>query len=290
MKTLYKATISPTSSFITPLKGDTIFGQMCWAVRFKYGKEKLENLLSDYEKNPFLIVSDGFVSGYLPKPNMPSDLLKEKTEDKKQNRKKIWLRLDELQKGKFSHAKTDKEVGNFEKKEPIIRNALNYKTFHTGDGFDPYSLEETSLGKKDIYLLSDERLKKDELKELLEFVGLYGYGKKATIGKGRFEVDSFEQIVLPKSSKRFMALCAFSPEGLECKNIYYNTFVRFGKTGSQRATTNAFKKPLILADCKAVVEFEEKKELSYIGKAIKNISTYKDIVHQGYSIVVAIGE
>ena len=68
---LYKATMIPTSNFATKLKGDTLFGQICWAIRFSFGEERLKELISTYEKKPFLIVSDPFAKAnyaeYLPK-------------------------------------------------------------------------------------------------------------------------------------------------------------------------------------------------------------------------------
>ena len=72
--TLYKTTITPKSNFTTPLKGDTLFGQICWAIRYRLGEDRLNELLSDYDKKPFLIVSDGVAGGDLPKPSMPSHL------------------------------------------------------------------------------------------------------------------------------------------------------------------------------------------------------------------------
>ena len=51
--TLYKTTITPKSNFTTPLKGDTLFGQICWAIRYRLGEDRLNELLSDYDKKPF---------------------------------------------------------------------------------------------------------------------------------------------------------------------------------------------------------------------------------------------
>jgi len=289
---LYKATIKPISAFATTLKGDTLFGQLCWAVHFTLGEDRLKELLQEYETNPFLIVSDGFSSGYLPKPTMPSSLLNENIDTKKQNRKNIWLTFEELIAGKFNQARSNEAINSQEKSTVIVRNSLNYQTSHTGDGdgFDPYSNEEFSLDKKDIYFLIDDRLTKDELQKLIAFLGQYGYGKKSTIGKGRFELESLKPVNININAKRFMSLSPFTPYKLECSNIYYEPFTRFGKSGANRASTNAFKKPIVLANTAAVIEYEDKKSLQYIGSAIKNISTYQDIVHQGYSIVLAIGE
>ena len=80
---LYKTTITPLSSFGTTLRGDTLFGQLCWACKFIFGENELNELLSDYESSPFLIVSDAFASGYLPKPTVPLKELGANVDDKK---------------------------------------------------------------------------------------------------------------------------------------------------------------------------------------------------------------
>jgi CRISPR-associated protein Csm4 len=271
---------------------------MCWAIFYKFGKERLSTLLDDYreDKQPFLVVSDAFPRGYLPKPKMPSTFLHEKSEDKKLNRKKIWLSLDDLLQADYSKAKSDKEANSSDTKDLSMHNALNYKTFHTGDGFDPYGVEVWSLSPKDIYFLLDEKqLDLEEFKETLELISQMGYGKKTTTGKGRFEYRE-EEIVpveLDFISKTFMTLSPFSPKGLACKNIYYEPFTRFGKFGANRAYKNAFKKPILLADTASLVEFEISQEYSYLGRAISNLSDipeYKDTVHQGYSIVLPLKE
>lgn len=289
---LYKTTINAQSSFSSKLKGDTLFGQMCWAIRYKFGEEKLKELLSNYEDKPFLIVSDPFASGYLPKPTMPSIYLDEDVSKKKENRKKVWLTIEQLQNGEFSKAKSNEEVNNTDKETVVVRNSINYKTSTTGaDGFDPYGEFESSLSSKDIYfMIDDEKFTSDDLTEAFTLVSKMGYGKDTTIGKGRFNFSNIEEQNISYNSTTYMALSPFIPYGLECKDIFYEPFTRFGKTGASRANTNPFKKPIILANSGAVVHYENETTLEYIGKAIMNISTYKDIVHQGYSIVLPIKE
>ncbi len=285
---IYKTTITPNSNFATPLMGDTLFGQICWAISFKFGEDKLKELLSNYEENPFLIVSDGFASGYLPKPTMPMKYLNEDESLKKENCKKIWLTILELQKGQFEKAKTNKDIDNIEKDGVIIRNHLNYKTFLTGNGFDPYGERELSFSKKDIYFYIGDNFSVNDLEKVLKLISEMGYGKDTTIGKGRFEFSTLEKVNWQKESSSFMSLSVFTPFKLDVKEIFYEPFTRFGKTGLSRANTNPFKNPILLAKSGAVIVFNEKKSLFYVGKGIKNISTYKDIVHQGYSIVIPI--
>jgi len=293
---LYKITITPSSNFATTLRGDTLFGQMCWAIFYTFGQEELSKLLKKYTTKPFLVVSDAFPQGYLPKPKMPSTLLGEKSEEKKQNRKKLWLKHDELIGGDYSKARSDKDIDNSDKSEMSIHNAIDYKTFHTGgEGFDPYGVEVLTLSPKDIYfLLDEEQLSCKKFKKAFALLSNMGYGKKATIGKGRFEYkeEDIKKLEIDNTSKIFMTLSPFSPKGLECQNIYYEPFTRFGKFGASRAYKNAFKKPILLADTASVVEFKKPQNHQYLGKSINGLSDvleYADTVHQGYSIVLPIG-
>ena len=61
MKT-YVIAIKPLSGFATPLKGDTLFGQLCWQAAYDPGlfDASLDTLLSDYLTDPFLVVSSAY--------------------------------------------------------------------------------------------------------------------------------------------------------------------------------------------------------------------------------------
>ncbi|MEN9945803.1 MAG: hypothetical protein RLZZ293_189 [Pseudomonadota bacterium] len=64
---LYKVVVETTSHFVTPLKGDTLFGHFCWAYRERHGKSQLEQvLLAGYTNNqPKIIFSDAYNHDYL---------------------------------------------------------------------------------------------------------------------------------------------------------------------------------------------------------------------------------
>ena len=287
--TLYKTTITPKSNFTTPLKGDTLFGQICWAIRYALGEDRLNELLSDYDKKPFLIVSDGFASGYLPKPSMPSHLLGENLELKQENRKRIWLSIEDLQGGNFKNAKIGGEIGYELTKNATIKNSINYLTFTTDDSgkFAPYALVEMKFSRQDIYFLLDDRFKLDELEKVLETVAKNGYGKRASIGKGVFEYSAFEKVAIKKRSNAFMALSPVVIDDENLKEFYYEPFTRFGKHGGGLANTNPFKSPILMADSSSVIVYNEICEKEYLGKAIRGHSANANTVHQGYSILIA---
>lgn len=289
---LYKTTITPKSNFATALKGDTLFGQLCWAIRYTFGEARLKELLATYGTKPFLVVSDGFAPNHMPKPSLPSFLLGEDANKKKENRKNVWLTLDDLQNGHFSHALTDEQAGYKVTTVATVKNALNYKTFTTDESgaFSPYSEDESHLSAQDIYFLLSDALAVTELEKALQTVAHMGYGKNASTGKGVFTFEPLHKVPHATNGTTFMTLSPSVLEGEKLKDAYYEPFTRFGKHGAALANANPFKKPILMADRGAVVVYETAQEKSYIGKAVQGHSSHEATVHQGYAITVAIKE
>lgn len=71
----YRVTFRLKSSLGTPLQADTIFGHICWAIRYLEGERALTDFLAAYESEPPLLVSDGLPlvgeARYLPMPAWP---------------------------------------------------------------------------------------------------------------------------------------------------------------------------------------------------------------------------
>ncbi len=65
----YKISIRLVSSVITPFHSDTLWGHICWALRYCYSEMKLIDFLNSYNNGtPPLIISNAFPKGYLPYP------------------------------------------------------------------------------------------------------------------------------------------------------------------------------------------------------------------------------
>ncbi|MBK6715480.1 MAG: hypothetical protein IPG57_10385 [Burkholderiales bacterium] len=72
----FKLTLRPESAFGTPLAGDTLFGHLCWALRWRQGEASLTALLEGYTRGqPFAVLSDALPAGLLPRPNLPASRL-----------------------------------------------------------------------------------------------------------------------------------------------------------------------------------------------------------------------
>jgi len=268
---LIKLKITPLSSFSTFPKGDMIFGYFAY-ILFQRGDKRLQNYLNE---NPKIIISDFFPDGYLAKPALPLSSFGIDDTQKKEFRKKNWIKIENLQKGNFEF-----EEFSFFSNDLVVKNAINRKTFSTDDSgvFAPYSIEEINFIKQPVcYVMYDENeFSEDEILEIFNIMGSYGFGQKATIGKGQFkaiiEKSQFKDI----DSKYYITL---SPS-LPTKKAYYNIFNRFGKYAY---SNTPFKKPIVLADSSAVIVSEEK--IEYIGKSIDN-GIEKPSFIQGYSIVI----
>jgi len=92
MQTL-RLTLQPRTAFGVPIRGDTLFGQLCWAIRHRFGEERLVDLLQEYAEQPFAVCSDAFPKGYLPRPALPLHRFERVDEERKRVKKRQWLPL-----------------------------------------------------------------------------------------------------------------------------------------------------------------------------------------------------
>lgn len=180
MKT-YEITIKPLSGFGTPLKGDTLFGHVCWQAAYDdklFGKN-IDQLLADYASNPFLIVSSAYprLEGchIFKRPDLPLDSLfnfeelckADKIRQRKEYKAKKWMlikeRINSLKDNGLyvsdkelfeSITKTTSEwvqrtirkkgVKSFLTDYPQSHNTINRLTGTTGEGaFAPYAVEQS---------------------------------------------------------------------------------------------------------------------------------------------------
>jgi len=276
---LLRYKITPTSSFVSFPKGDMLFGQFA-SMLFLKGDDTLKNYLTT---EPKIIFSDFLPRGYVMKPTLPLSFFGVNDSVKKEFRKKQFISLENLQKGKLQEC----EEVTLTQVKTAIRNAINRKTFSTDDSgvFSPYGIEEINFLKEPtLYVLYDEdSFSSQKLTSLLQEMGRVGFGKKSSIGKGQFRVEldenfkGFENI----SSSYYLTLSPTLLNGQKnIEKVYYEIFNRFGKHSN---SNNAFKKPLLMVQSGAVVKL--KKQQEYIGKPINN--GYKELSFvQGYSIVV----
>lgn len=306
--------IRPLSPFGTPPLGDSLFGQLCWAIRHQLGETRLRELLDGYlEKHlqrPFAIVANALPSDYLPRPTLPASWFEQpENTDRKRMKKRIWIpcaALDQPLRSWLNVARTDQDVtGNmdFEVQEiwPQPHNNINRLTGTTGVGFAPYATHQIWFAPGltlDILILFDPvRLSVMELEELFEFIGVAGFGRDASIGLGKFAVEgniTTESMTQPNANAYLtLAPCAPQDRGFLPHVSYYQPFTRFGRHGDAAVQSGQpFKTPILLAAAGAVLKPARYVETRYVGQGLGgNESLSRAIpatVHQGYAPVIGI--
>ncbi len=307
----FQITLQLQSAFGTPLKGDTLFGQLCWAIRNRFSEARLEDCLTGYtDGQPFVVLSDAFPEGYLPLPKLPScyyDALP--NQDRKAIKKRSWLPIEAVEKPVsqwLALAQTARDISGqasgLSEFHPQPHNTIHRHTNTTGeDGFAPYSMDQEWFWPQicwTIYAVLDtDQLSSDELQQALTDIGLTGFGRDARIGLGKFNIADFKPVSLPQqpNANACLTLAPSLPQGLgfDEVNSCYQLFTRFGRHGdiAVHQEGRPFKNPLLMAQT-AAVWVTPPPDSGYIGQGVgadgRLSKTLPATVHQGYAPFIAI--
>lgn len=303
--TLARARLALLTPFGTPLAGDTLFGQLCWALRESKGSAALADKLAGYTQGrPWLVVSDGFPAGFLPRPTLPPAFGPQAAspEARKKLKKMRWIpaRPETLQKplrALLADAVDDPAAYAQGQPQSVIQmhNSINRRSGTTGkDGFAPYGQRQTfyAAGQAiDLYLVLDTaRTTAEEVLKLLNNIGQQGFGRDASVGLGKFSVESLAAYAAPAHPQAnacwTLAPCAPQGQGFDGGQSYWRVLTRFGRHGNAHALSGQpFKTPLLLAAAGAV--FSHAGNALFIGQGLGGdgqlSKTETATVHQGYA-------
>ena len=310
----HRLVLRPQTAFGSPLTGDMLFGQFCWGVRWAFGEARLDELLDAYcEGRPFAVFSDAFPHGFTPLPTVPSFLRTDSNDsDRKNWKSRRWVPVEHMGKSVdawWDNAVDDEQAypqtsvamtGKSAKPRFVMQphNSINRLTGTTGtEAFAPYTQQQlwyhpdTCL---DIYLLLDEdRLGMADFLKVFSGIGKDGYGRDASIGLGKFEMEISEvqPLSIGARAQSFMTLASCAPQGLgyDSANSYYQIKTHFGRHGDLAALSDPFKRPVLMARTGAVFSLPDEQETLFLGQGIPNTSrAHANAVHQGYAPVVPI--
>ena len=314
-----KINLTLKSPTISKFQSDTIFGHFAWGVYYLYGEKRLKELLSNFKETPFIVFSDGFEEGKLPKPFLDPYMMPPQSMDLNKKYKKTsfipkkWIldNINNLTDEKLFNLFKEKEFNEclknpcneckeiakvIKSKETILmlKNSINREQNKTTEGL--YSINETFYKdnfKISIYSKYDNtKLSLKEIKEAFEFIGKRGYGKDKSAGKGKFEVEILEEF----DEKRYFQIdekktfylnfsTMFKDNNLELS--YGKKFTKFPKTGGNLAYNFPFKNPIMLFQAGSTFIIKNHKE--YYGSAKDNLFNKNGYFHSGYSIGIYFG-
>jgi len=266
---VYKVILKVKSSIVTPFQADTLFGTLCWGIRFLEGEKSLKEFRDNsLKENPPLIVSDGFPEDYLPKPilaplkiNESEKLVEECYGKGKRDLIRGIRKLKELNKLDlipqnylFKHIKNlsliqigkdfllERFKGPATESRANLRNTFNRLTARVEEGglFSETEIYYLPGSRINFYVKLNESLfSVERLENLLTgYLELSGYGADKSVGRGSIKFVNIEDSDLPQvdSPNAFMSLSSFVPKTDDPSNGFYNPVLKYGKLGEHYAS------------------------------------------------------
>ena len=304
---LFRLRVQPLSDFGTPVVGDTLFGHLCWALRWRHGSERLAEWLLGYGSgSPFAVVSDAFPAGWLPRPSVSLARLGLAFDPvlRKADKRRVWLPLSEPARplGEWVQSAGSAE-GGLGQAVTVTQNTIHRMTGTTGTGmFAPRQVERTAFAvgqELDIYVVVNAAsIQPAQVFQAFEDIGQTGYGRDASTGLGKFRVLKHEGFSWPSPAGVAhgitLAPCAPEPSALVADDCHYLPVTRFGRHGSSLALAGQpFKKPLLMLRTGALLAFADGQVPAVHGRGLGGAEhPISDVepatVHQGYSPVVPV--
>lgn len=134
---IYQIKLSPKSPFQGFPSSDTLFGAICWGIRWIYSSKTLVDILNDFEKHPKFIISSAFPyfeNGtnnlpFYPKPinsGLSADEINEMAETKKE-KVNIITKYKRFKKSEFVSASLFEKTINGTSEKNLFQEYLNGK-------------------------------------------------------------------------------------------------------------------------------------------------------------------
>ncbi|MEF8761038.1 MAG: hypothetical protein V5B36_15355 [Candidatus Accumulibacter sp. UW25] len=212
---LHRATLALHTPLGTPLAGDTLFGQLCWALREAAGERRTwpppRRL---HQGQPWLVVSDGLPAGHLPRPTLAAALRRvQRRPGAAQGCPEEALatrsdRTGTLLADASGSAVDDRAYGGKAPQHAVqTHNTLNRLSGTTGEGVfrtlqRGADLPRRRTAHRPLPGARQRARGADEVADLLAAVGSTGFGRDARVGLGKFTVDGLEPCPFAAARRR----------------------------------------------------------------------------------------
>lgn len=296
---LYRFTIEPRAPFGTPLRSDTLFGHACWSVALAEGDAALSGFLERARaQEPEVVFSDGFPSGFMPRPLLPAPALTASSPAEQRKHKRLssrrWIKRDVLQNGTWNSTLLDADEQEGYCDYPQSRTSMhNVIDRQTGTSLSENGLfERSELWYTGIWRLVDIYVytawTRARLDDFLKTMFETGYGGDRTVGRGVVAIhaapveDSF-----PEASQWSMALSRCIPgDSIDLSASFYALEPKYGKVWSGLGEKNPHKKPLLHTLPGSVFKTGAPSRIA--GRVVSGVHDNRDVVENCMSILYPI--
>jgi CRISPR-associated protein Csm4 len=285
-----------------PWQADSIFGHLCWALRYAEGEARLLRFIAAYgEGEPPILVSNGFPGDLLPRPLHLEYLPTTRTVEPQRNEADFTLRREikkrlYLTPGEFQESRVGRLPANTSDPEGVVRtrvtlkNQINRLTNTTAEGGQLFGFEETFIPQVTIYCGVTEG--REAMAEgLFRIMAASGYGKRKAVGYGaiqHLDWQPFQWFSQVPEANGVVSLSNFVPARNDPTQGWWKTLVKYGRLGEEFASSEQpFKRPLIMLQAGAVLL--DPAPRPYYGRLVREVSFLDPgIVQYGYALAVPL--
>lgn len=317
---IYELKLKPLSPWITDLTADTIFGHLCWQIKYDFWNETLEKFLQEMSENPIFTISDVLPADRLPRPmtEWDGDMWEQNNEDFETNKnykkinfifqktfKKEFLNKNILEKEKIWEIKKnieDEKLYHWLLIDIENKNIINRSTENTLEWWI-FSIETNNIKNSSyeirtfIKIFDEEKFKNYKILDLLKVIfETTWFWKKKSTWKWVFKIESIDKNFIENfygekninDLKNILVLSNFIPSKDDSINWNYKIFTKFPKMWEEFSSKwqNFYKKPMIMIEKWAT--FEKKENYNwYVWTMKKDIAiNRKNIYHYAYGFTL----
>ncbi|RLC96208.1 MAG: hypothetical protein DRI40_03820 [Chloroflexi bacterium] len=299
----YRVILQMQSWTASAWQADTIFGHLCWGMRYLYGEKELEDFLEWYHEGvPPLLLSNGFPGDLLPRPLLPpspehgSPSLQQQKEAF--DRGKKTKAVTHLSPEQFAQAIRGEEIGDLpqgpqqqriaEQRRVTLKNQISRLTGTTGEEGQLFPFEEFYWDTVTVYLKLEQGFL-DTAQRLFEYLRDAGYGKRKSVGYGQVKhltLESFPGFPSPQDANGFISLSNFVPARHDPTTGNWRCLVKYGKMGEEYSQEDmAFKRPLLMFEAGST--FYDPCCRDFYGRLVSHISVSQPhVVQYGFALPV----
>lgn len=282
-------------------QADTIFGHLCWALRYLEGEKALADFLEWYKEGlPPLLVSNGFPGELLPHPLLPPPAAPANLSLTEQfqhfRREKKAKKIAYLSPQDFARLLKGESIDPEDKEPPTkvratLKNQISRLTGTTGEEGQLFSFAEHFWDTVTIYLKIEPDFW-DTAKRLFDYLRDVGYGKRKSVGYGQIRSIAFEPFQgfdSPPDANGFVSLSNFVPAHNDPVKGSWRLVVKYGKLSEGYATEpNIFKKPLIMMEAGSTFYYDTPVKDTY-GRMVTGLAkNHSEVVQYGFALPVAM--
>ena len=306
---VYRYQIDPLSAFATPMRSDTLYGQLLCAAAELDGVAGVETLIKQFTDNqPPFILSSAFPAGMLPVPVLSGikrsqfkslaggDMFGKLSQYKKFRKQSHIAVTDwsdvagQMSSLKlFQHYLAKKTGTGSQARQKISRTMHNSidrnsnRVIADGGLYSDEAQYFDSSYRYDLYVKTADRT---NFERLFNHVATVGFGANTSTGKGQFSFkidESFDGSMFNQQGNAEMNLSVCVATETDQFIGTWSLFTKLGKVWNGFGETNPFKKPFIAFTEGSV--FTQMPDSSYV---LRNIHSNPDYVQIGLPLTLPL--